>query len=264
LQVRTAEDAATLQAVEQAVGQNLLDFATAVQQEAPEFGAEAMPCAGGTAAFLGVGSPLTTVKGAGPDLADEDLDTAELFFRRLGAETAVFELAPWVSAERTQRLCRRGYKITGSEDVVVRRPPFDSSVPHLRVVPVASGKWPDLMKRMNGLGDDPHWHAVIEASARLSGAVHFCVLDGDDGAVACAQIFPVGNVALFANDATLVSARGRGAQAAVIQARLRMAAMRPFWCAAAEVAPESGSERNYLRSGFHVAYTRIHYARKLC
>jgi hypothetical protein len=76
-------------------------------------------------------------------------------------------------------------------------------------------------------------------------------------------MLPAGQVALFANDATLHSARGRGAQTAAIQERLRAIAARDFLLLAAEVAPGSTSGRNYLRCGFHLSYTRAHYARCL-
>jgi hypothetical protein len=57
-----------MKVVERAVAQNLQDFVKAAQALAPDLAAAAIPCGGGAAAFLGIGSPLTTVKGAGPSL----------------------------------------------------------------------------------------------------------------------------------------------------------------------------------------------------
>jgi hypothetical protein len=74
---------------------------------------------------------------------------------------------------------------------------------------------------------------------------------------------PAAGVGLFGNDATLASARWRGAQRAAIQQRLRSAAELGLPLVGAEVAPGSSSERNYLRCGFVVAYTRTHYARRV-
>jgi hypothetical protein len=68
---------------------------------------------------------------------------------------------------------------------------------------------------------------------------------------------------LFGNDATLASARRRGAQRAAIQQRLTSAAEVGLSLVAAEVASGSSSERNYLRCGFVVAYSRAHNARRL-
>jgi hypothetical protein len=54
-----------------------------------------------------------------------------------------------------------------------------------------------------------------------------------------------------------------GAQTALIFARMAVAATRPFAFWAAEVAPGSTSERNYLRRGFDIGYTRAHCTRAL-
>jgi hypothetical protein len=279
--VGESDRSAAVEAVERAVALNLLDYARALAAVAPESRAESIGCAGGVAAFMGPGSPLTTVKGAGPDISEWEIDAAEALFRRRHAGASVFELAPWVSGASIERLSRRGYGVTGSEDVVVRHPAYDAPLPaprvappeashrvmppvaSHRVVPVESVAWPDLMLRMNQAEDAPGWTALTRASAVLRAAMRFGVLDDVGTWVGCAEIFPTGTVALFANDATLESARGRGAQTAAIQHRLRIAAAHAFPLLAAEVAPDSTSERNYLRSGFQLAYARTVYSRTL-
>ena len=110
-----ADDTAILEIVENAVAQNLRDYVDAVQLVAPNLRAAATACAGGVAAFMGVGSPLTTVKGAGPEITDHELDAAAAFFRRCGVDSAVFELASWTSRATAGRLSRRGYEIVGSK-----------------------------------------------------------------------------------------------------------------------------------------------------
>lgn len=252
-----------LEVIERAVARNLLDYADAVRKSAPGIGAAAIPCAGGTAAFMGAGSPLTTVKGAGPDLSASDIDAAEDFFRRCGAESAVFELAPWTSVSTGERLTERGYAVIGSEDVVVRRAPFGARDPLHRVERLDPADWPALMLGMNEFPDSPAWRAIAVASALLPESACFGIRDNAGGWMACAQLLPAAGIALFANDATLPSARRRGAQTSTIHERLRIAAERGFPCIAAEVEPAGGSERNYLRCGFHVAYARTHYSRSL-
>jgi hypothetical protein len=258
-----ADDTAILEIVESAVAQNLRDYVHAVQLVAPDLRAAATACAGGVAAFVGVGSPLTTVKGTGSEITDHDVDAAEAFFRRCGVDSAVFEVAPWISRATAERLSRRGYEIVGSEDVVVRRRPFDAPAPLHRVEPVEDTGWPGLMLRMNEAPDSPQWRATVEACAVLPGAIRLGVLDNSGAWIACAQVLPVAGVGLFANDATLNSARRRGAQTATIHARLRAVASHVLSCLAAEVAAGSASERNYLRCGFHLAYARAYYARKI-
>jgi hypothetical protein len=97
----------------------------------------------------------------------------------------------------------------------------------------------------------------------LPGAVRLGVLDEHGTSISCAELVPALDVAILGNDATLASARGRGAQQATIRQRLHYASALQFKLAAAEVANGSTSERNYLRGGFSVAYTRTHYARPL-
>lgn len=252
-----------MEMIERAVAHNLLDFVHTAREVAPDVGAAAIPCAGGVAAFLGIDSPLTTVKGAGPALRACDIETAEEFFRSHAVRRAIFELAPWVAADALESLRRRGYKAVGSEDVVVRRPPFDDGAPLHPVVSVSAADWPALMLHVNEPSASPAWRSIGDVCALLPGVMRLAVLDDGGGSVSCAELMPAGAVALFGNDATLESARGRGAQKAAIQERLRHAGALRFKLAAAEVAPGSTSERNYVRCGFVVAYTRTHYARRL-
>jgi hypothetical protein len=150
----------TVDMVERAVARNLLDYTRALLTVAPDSRAEAVACAGGVAAFLGPGSPLTAVKGAGPDISDADIDAAETVFCRCGAEAAVFELASWVSATALERFSRRGYEVVGSEEVVVRHPPFDarsqeSAAPGLpqpdRPVIAAARDQPPVSRKRDGI-----------------------------------------------------------------------------------------------------------------
>lgn len=252
-------DTAILARIERAVAQNLLDYVRAVQTVAPEVQADVTACAGGIAAFTGIGSPLTSIKGAGPDIPDDDVDAAEAFFQKRGVKQIVFELAPWIPERSVERLLRRGYRLAGVEDVVVRSQPFDAPMPLRPIAPVSAEEWPALQLSVNDAPDTPVWSAIIRASAQVREAIRLGVRDESGQWIACAELFPVGDVALFANDATLESARGLGVQTAAIHHRLGEAAARGFVCVAAEVAPGSTSERNYLRCGFQRLYGRSHY-----
>jgi hypothetical protein len=52
--------------LERAVARNLQDYVAAYRHLAPQVGAAGIEVAGGVAAFTGIDSPLTTVKGTGP------------------------------------------------------------------------------------------------------------------------------------------------------------------------------------------------------
>jgi hypothetical protein len=242
-----------VESIERAFGRNLRDFVGASP------GGLSLDCAGGVAAWLGAQSPLTTVKGAGPALSDSDIDAAEEFFRRSGSGRSMFELAPWVS---TGGLRKRGYEIAGEEHVLIRRPPFEAPEPALDVTSVGAAEWPALQLRANDAEDTSPWREIVAMCAALPGALRFGVRDGA-GWIACAEVMPAGEVAIFGNDATCPSARGRGAQTATILARLRAVAPLGFRRIAAEVAPGSTSERNYLRCGFEIAYRRTWFARAI-
>ena len=252
-----------MELLERAFAHNLLDFVRAADEIAPDVRAVAMACGGGVAAFFGDNSPLTTVKGAGPALSSCDIDAAEDFFRRHGSRRVVFEVAPWVLPDAVNLLTLRGYEVAGTEDVVVCKPPFQHATPALPVVSVSAGAWPALMLRVNDASELPTWHSLASISAVLPGVVRLGVLDEHGASISCAELVPALGVAIFGNDATLLSARGRGAQQATIQQRLHYARALRFKLAAAEVARGSTSERNYLRCGFSVAYARTHYARLL-
>jgi hypothetical protein len=239
--------------LERAFGHNLRDFVRASR------GGLAIPCAGGVAAFLGPESPLTTVKGAGSTVDNDAIEPVEAFFRASGSERALFEVAEWAPGNR---LLSRGYEIVGSEHVMLRPAPFECPAPGLDVVSVSERDWPDVQLRANDAGDSSEWRRIVAMCGALPGVMRFGVRDAG-GWIACAEVMPAGEVAIFGNDATAPRARARGAQTALIQARLRAISAMPFTCAAAEVAPGSTSERNYLRCGFELAYKRLWYARAI-
>src|SRR5262249_55312342 len=130
------------------------------------------------------------------------------------------------------------------------------------VVQVGSADWPELMLHMNGAPNVGIWPVLAGASAIIPGAIRFAVVDSG-AKIGCAELFCVGSVGILANDATLESARRRGAQTAAIHERIRIATATGLPLLFAEVAPGTTSERNYLRCGFSVAYSRTHFVRQL-
>ncbi len=154
--------------------------------------------------------------------------------------------------------------MVGHEDVVVTTsgvvPPRLDARPRPIVSDATVQEWPELMRDSYELEYGSATWALTVASARLTGSRLYAVRDGDWW-IACAQSAVYDRFAIFGNDGTRPEARGRGAQRALIEARL--AALPAGMVVAAEVEPGSGSERNYLRSGFAIAYTRTPYAATL-
>ena len=67
----------------------------------------------------------------------------------------------------------------------------------------------------------------------------------------------VEGIAMFNGDSTLPSARGRGVQSAILAERLRYAAAEGCDLGVIEAEAGGTSQRNQLRAGFRIAYTRV-------
>jgi hypothetical protein len=80
-------------------------------------------------------------------------------------------------------------------------------------------------------------------------------LDGE--AIAAGALFLSDGVALLAGAATVPEGRGKGAQLALLDARLRFSREHGCDLAVINTAPGSASQRNAERNGFRIAYTRI-------
>jgi hypothetical protein len=248
----------SLPTIERAMACDLRDYVAAYCRLAPRAGATSTDVAGGVAAFTGPDSPLTTVKGAGPNLSARDLGAIEAFFADQGAATVTIEMAPWITDDTARALAEFGYHVADHEDVVVSG--AQRTEPGLPVEDVAIEAWPAVMRRCFELVEGSVLVDLFAASALLPGCRLYGVRDATDW-IACATTVPYDPVVIFGNDGTRPEARGRGAQRALIDARLGAL---PAGCVAvAEVEPGSSSERNYLRSGFAIAYTRTHFTRTL-
>lgn len=264
-----------IELLERAAARNLVDYVSAYRHAVPSLEATAMPFAGGTAAFTGADSPLTTIKGAGPDIPDDQFELMEAFLRSHGAGQAVLEAAPWLTAPTMARLRHHGYQPGTAETVVIceetgRPGSASASGDHedgqldllgLQVEAVPAGAWPSLMREGFELEDDAIGGPLSLASAHLPRTWLLGIRDEQGAWIACAQAADCGAAMILGCDATVPRARGRGAQLALIRARLDL--VRRGVVAVAEVAPGGGSERNYLRSGFRIAYQRRHYVKPL-
>jgi hypothetical protein len=92
--------------------------------------------------------------------------------------------------------------------------------------------------------------------AHVPGAHRFLATE-DGRPVAAGGLFIHDAVALLAGASTIPSARQRGAQLALLDARLRFAAAAACDLAMMGALPGSGSQRNAERNGFRIAYTRV-------
>ena len=255
----SSSTAPPVELLERSAAENLLQYTRAYGVVAPKRRADWLAF-GGVAGYTGAESPLTTVKGAGPEVTDAMLDEVEAFFGAREVPRVTIEAAPWLTSDSRARLEQRGYVPAGGEDVMIREvSSAPVPAPALEVEPVLPAEWPELMRRAFELPDDVTWRDLCAASAVLEGATLLGVRGPPGSWMACAQSVHAGDVHIFGADGTLPEGRGRGAQLALIQARLRL--LPPGVLASAEVEPGGRSQRNYFRAGFRLAYHRTHYWR---
>jgi GNAT superfamily N-acetyltransferase len=162
----------------------------------------------------------------------------------------------------------RGYRPIELTTVLTRSidAPLSQSAPSdVLVRPITIGEnkaWADASaegwSEQPMLGDFMREMGIVMTSARnVTGFV--AEIDGVIAATGALAMHE--GVAMFAGASTIPAFRGRGAQNALLQARLRMAAEHGCEIAAMGAQPGSASQRNAERQGFRVAYTRTKWAR---
>jgi GNAT superfamily N-acetyltransferase len=244
-------------------------FVEARARVAPDSGATWQDVSGCYAMFDGVGSPSTQTFGLGLFAAasEEDLLTLERFFAERGADV-FHEVSPLADPVLLTMLPARGYRPVELTSVLYR-PVAAGEMPGaagaVRARPIAAGeeeRWADVSAR--GWGESPELSAFVRdlglVSARSAGATCFLAELGGE-AIAAGALALHGGVAILAGASTLPAWRGRGAQTALLAARLRHAAERGCDVAMMGALPGSTSQLNAERQGFRIAYTRLKWQR---
>jgi len=250
---RRLEAAEAHNGAECAEAQRLLD---------PAVGATVRPVAGGSAIFVGPGSPLTHAVGLGMHgpVRPEELDRLEAFYRARGATVSV-DLCPLADASLLELLGSRGYRTTEFMNVLIR--PLTGSEIARPEVPVrlANDGEEELWARTVGRGfleKDALTAEEMDVGRNIfhmPGSLCYLAFAGNQAVAAGAMAMHGGLATLFA-DSTTPGFRGIGLQSALIRERLRAAFAAACDLAAASTLPGSVSQRNYERNGFQVAYTK--------
>ncbi len=227
--------------------------------------------AGAHAIFDGVSSPLSQTFGLAvfDPVGERELDRLEAFFSERGSPTS-HEISAFASPNLWSLLGTRGYTPIETSTVLVG--------PTVKAAPAAPGP---LVVRV--IGDDAAearlwtrtaaegWrsesdelaavlHALGPIITRTPG-VH-CLLAELKGEPVAAAILNISNgVAILGGASTIANARRQGAQAALLRARLDLAAARGVDLAMVVAQPGSASQRNAIRQGFRPAYVRSKWQR---
>jgi hypothetical protein len=239
-------------------------FVEARRRLFPDCGALWIEVAGAKAMFDGPHSPVTQTFGLGlnVDPTDDDLLRLETFFLERGAPVS-HEVSPLAGVQLAHRLCERGYRPIELTSVMYQPLPAENGAAGVSGVRtrLAEASEATLWSKLSVRGWSEHANledfllgmgqvgAVSEGSVALLAEV-------DGMPVATAMLRCHGGVALFAGASTIPEARRRGAQQALLHARMDLAAREGCDLAMICAEPGSASQRNAERHGFRIAYTR--------
>ncbi len=219
--------------------------------------------------FDGVGSPCTQTFGLGifADTTADHLGEIENFFADRGSDTH-HEVSPLADPSLWPLLVKRGYHPIEFSNVMWR-PTADAMSGRRRRTRIDVRKvaqndldvWVETTVR--GWSEFPEVGDYLldigPVIANQEGGVLF-LAEIDGAAVGAAAVAVHQGVVLLAGACTIPEARRRGAQSALLDARLNYS--REHGCDIAMIcaAPGSASQRNAERNGFRIAYTRCKWA----
>jgi GNAT superfamily N-acetyltransferase len=271
--VHPVTDLALSRRLERAEGRSNAAFVAARARLQPHSGATWQEIGEALAMFDGVGSPLTQTfaLGLAGDVDDAALDAIEAFFAGRGADVC-HEVSPMADVTLLERLPARGYRPVELTTILhlplaadVRPAAERPADPALRVRPIdvsEAAHWADVSAR--GWGETPELADFMRGfgtiTAQAEGTVCF-LAEWEGTPVGTGAMGVHGGVALLAGASTLPPWRGRGAQGALLGARLRHAAALGCDVAMMGALPGSASQRNAERQGFRIAYTRMKWYR---
>ena len=260
-------DLALARRIERAEGHANAAFVQSRAAIDPASGATFLDVGGTYALFDGGGSPLTQTFGLGVSETPSAplLDAIEAFFHERGA-AVMHEVSPVVDLSVLALLSSRGYHPIELTSVLYQ-PIESASVSVSAEVSVRLARdgeadhWASVAA--SGWGESPEIVAFVramgEVSARATDTYAFFA-ESHGEPIATGSMHIHDGVAVLAGASTVPTARRRGAQNALLSARLAFARERGCDLAVMGALPGSASQRNAERNGFCLAYTRIKWA----
>lgn len=238
----------------------------AVARHLPERPSALIEVGGGVAPFVGKGLSLSRAVGLGMHgpVSSADLDALEDFYRQRGAD-ADLSVAPHADPTLFEGLGRRGFRLVQLDTMLAQRlapgarfPPPAAGVTVRAAMPDEGPAW--VRASLQGFsGSDSEvpegMAATFEAAFHvLTSTYYFATVDGVLAGTAGVNLH-AGTADMFGTS-TLPGARGRGAQTALIHARLAAAEAAGCDLVFARTSPGSPSQRNLERLGFRPMYSR--------
>lgn len=239
------------------------DFVDTRSRLDPVSGAAWIEVGGAFAMFDGVESPVTQTFGLGmfDEINAEHLERLETFFKDRGAPV-FHEVSPMADPSLLNLLNERRYHPIELTSVMYREldaiEHTDSAI-KTRIIDeseadlwaqVAAAGWATVLE---GLGD--FMLNVGKIAARTTGGRPF-IAELDGRPIAAAGFGVYDDICIMAGAATIPEARNRGAQNALLAARLLHGADQGCKLALMCALPGSQSQKNAQKNGFNIAYTR--------
>jgi hypothetical protein len=255
------------QKIERTEARSNADFVETRAKLFPESGAEWMEIGGAYLMFDGLESPLTQTFGLGifDEIRDEHLGEIEAFFKKHNAPV-FHEVSPLADVSLLGLLNERGFEPIELTSVMFQ-PLAPDSLPELPVDP-------NIKTRIIERGEEKIWAKTSadgwetemegfwdfmfefgQISAQCAGGFPF-IAELENKPISTGMLFIYDDVAILAGASTVLEGRRKGAQTALLDARLRFAVERGCKFAIMGALPGSQSQRNAEKNGFRIAYTR--------
>lgn len=243
------------------------DFIEARKLLNPEMNAEWIEAGGAFAMFDGIESPLTQTFGLGmfDEITNAHFEKLETFFKEKGAQV-FHEVSPLADAALLNLLNARGYQPCEMTSVMYQEINEEMLAglqpdPQMKTRVIEKGEeeiWAKTSAdgwatEMEGLADFMFEFGKISASCK-NGFPFLAELDGEP--ISAGMLFISGEVALLAGASTVPEGRRKGAQLALLNARLKFAAEKGCKIAMMGAMPGSQSQKNAEKKNFRIAYTR--------
>lgn len=228
---------------------------------------------GGFATYAGPGSPYNKVAGVGFDGVPDAAELDELEHRYAEQQAPVaFEVSALADPDLLIALAARGYHLVSFENVLVRdlardSPPAPEGIEVLREDddPAWRRTWLDVVVEAalhpdaEGLAQHEEFSREVLEQAELAGLdagvrSYLALVDGTLAGGAGLRL--AGEIAQMAGAGTVPAQRRRGAQTALVAARLDDARAAGCDLAVVTTQPGSPSHANTQRMGFDLGYTR--------
>jgi len=261
--------------IELAEAQAAAAAAEALAEFRPDLGVAVTRIAGGFAVYCGANSPVTQAVGLGLDgaVSEEEFDALEQFYASRQEPVRV-ETSPLADPSLIEQFGKHRYRVTEFTNVMAR--PTCESHFSSAVCEAADGITVERVAREHidlwnltvaqGFAEHlPVTQEILDVTRAFAAAPHVeCYLARVHGAVAGGGtiILRDGIAGLF-GASTLPAYRKRGVQTALLEHRIARAAECGCGLVVCLAQPGSTSQRNVMRHGFSVLYTRVKFEREV-